>query len=414
MLWRSPLWMPLAWEVVTVQLSCLGLWLWQRYGGGAGLLLVGILGAINIPYYEEMARHIHWWSYTGSPMLLHTPWYIILGEFGIAIVLTLLARLLPGTGIMALLALGLVGGAGIFVCYALAYLGLLRMAALAVVCSLLASCDAAVFAIANAPARLSTVHLRSNLAYGDQQRQHLDVYAPPQAHGVPVVIFWYGGSWTSGDKSDYRFVGSALAESGFVAVLPDYRLYPTAIFPAFIEDGAQAVAWVEQHAEEFGGDHTRIVLMGHSAGAHLAAMLALAPAYLRGAGASGKDIVGLVGLSGPYVLDPDTTVLRTIFSSPFQPAQWQPVRYAAAHAPPALLLHGLDDHRVLPIQTRQLRDALISNEVSVEMELYEGLSHADTVAGFSVFERNRVPTLERIVRFVRRVTAPEPREAAAH
>lgn len=127
MLWRSPLWMPFAWEVVTVQLSCLGSWLWQRCGGGAGLLLVGILGAINIPYYEEMARHIHWWNYTGSPMLLHTPWYIILGEFGIAIVLTLLARLLPGRGIVPLLALGLLGGAGIFVCYALAYLAIARL-----------------------------------------------------------------------------------------------------------------------------------------------------------------------------------------------------------------------------------------------------------------------------------------------
>ena len=124
MLWRSPLWMPFAWEVVTVQLSYLGLWLWQRYGSGVGLLLVGVLGAINIPYYEEMARRIHWWSYSGSRMLLHTPWYIIVGEFGIAIVLTVLARLLPVRGTMPVIALGLVGGAGIFVCYALAYLAI--------------------------------------------------------------------------------------------------------------------------------------------------------------------------------------------------------------------------------------------------------------------------------------------------
>ena len=288
-----------------------------------------------------------------------------------------------------------------------------QIATLALVCLLLTGCDAAVFAIANAPARLSTVRCRADLAYGDQSRQHLDVYTPPNAKGLPVVIFWYGGSWTHGDKSNYRFVGSALAESGVVAVLPDYRLYPAATFPSFIKDGAQAVAWVEQHAEEFGGDHTLIVLMGHSAGAHMAAMLALAQTYLVAAGATGKDIVGFVGLSGPYVLDPDTEVLRTIFSSPYQPADWQPVRFAAAHAPPALLLHGLEDHRVLPLQTRQLRDALVFRGVSVEMELYEGVSHADTIAGFSVFERSRIPTLERVVRFVRGVTSPGVRTAAA-
>jgi hypothetical protein len=120
-LWRSPLWMPFAWEVVAVQLGYVGLRLWERYGGGLGLLLVGVLGAINIPYYEEMARRIHWWSYSGARMLSYTPWYIIWGEFGIAIVLTLLARQLRHRGMMAAIALGFAGGAGIFACYALAY-----------------------------------------------------------------------------------------------------------------------------------------------------------------------------------------------------------------------------------------------------------------------------------------------------
>jgi len=247
---------------------------------------------------------------------------------------------------------------------------------------------------------------------GEGPRQRLDVYAPPNAKGLPVVIFWYGGAWTHGDKSNYRFVGSALAESGFVAVLPDYRLYPAATFPRFIEDGARAVEWVERHAEELGGDHTRIVLMGHSAGAHLAALLALAPTYLTAVQATGEDIVGFIGLSGPYVLDPDTEVLRQIFSSPYQPSDWQPVRYATAWAPPALLLHGLEDHRVSVIQTRQLRDALASKGASVEMELYEGADHADTIAGFSVFERKRVPTLDRVVLFIRRVTSADMRTAA--
>lgn len=120
MLWRSPIWMPLAWEVVTVQFGYVGLRLWERFGA-RGLLLTGVLGAINIPYYEEMARRIHWWEYSGCRMVSYTPYYIILGEFGIAALIGLLAtRLRRGTWVTALLA-GITGGIGIFLCYAVAY-----------------------------------------------------------------------------------------------------------------------------------------------------------------------------------------------------------------------------------------------------------------------------------------------------
>ncbi len=120
MLWRSPLWMPFAWEVVAVQFGYIGLWLWQRFNGW-GLATAGILGAINIPYYEEMARRINWWEYSNCRMLSNTPYYIILGEFGIVILLAILAkRLLQGNWTIALLA-GITGGIGIFICYALAY-----------------------------------------------------------------------------------------------------------------------------------------------------------------------------------------------------------------------------------------------------------------------------------------------------
>lgn len=120
MLWRSPIWMPLAWEVVTVQFGYVGLRLWERFGV-RGLLLTGVLGAINIPYYEEMARRIHWWEYSGCRMVSYTPYYIILGEFGIAALLGLLAtRLRRGPWVTALLA-GITGGIGIFLCYAAAY-----------------------------------------------------------------------------------------------------------------------------------------------------------------------------------------------------------------------------------------------------------------------------------------------------
>jgi hypothetical protein len=120
MLWRSPVWMPIAWEIVVVQFGCLGLWLRDRFGG-AGLAAVGVLGAINISFYEEMAKRIHWWQYSGCRMISNTPYYIILGEFGIAIALTLLAKSLRHGNAAKTLSLGVAGGAAIFICYALAY-----------------------------------------------------------------------------------------------------------------------------------------------------------------------------------------------------------------------------------------------------------------------------------------------------
>ena len=120
MLWRSPIWMPFAWEVVAVQFGYVGLWLWNRFTG-RGLLAIGVLGAINIPYYEEMARRINWWEYGNCRMISYTPYYIILGEFGIAILLAVLSKhVIRGNWTTALLA-GIAGGAGIFICYALAY-----------------------------------------------------------------------------------------------------------------------------------------------------------------------------------------------------------------------------------------------------------------------------------------------------
>ena len=121
MIWRSPLWMPLAWEVVAVQFGCIGLRLWERFGK-TGLLMIGLLGAINIPFYEEMARRIHWWQYSGCRMISYTPWYIIVGEFGIALVFALLARILRRDSWRVAVVAGIAGGASIFVFYALAFL----------------------------------------------------------------------------------------------------------------------------------------------------------------------------------------------------------------------------------------------------------------------------------------------------
>jgi acetyl esterase/lipase len=269
---------------------------------------------------------------------------------------------------------------------------------------LLSGCSTTGFLFANAPTSFDRVDRHGDLPYGQGPRQHLDVYSPRQALNRPVVIFWYGGSWVKGRKSQYRFVGTTLAERGFVAVIPDYRLYPQVHFPAFDEDDARAVAWVEHHAQEFGGDPHHILLMGHSAGGHTAAFLAFNHEFLRSFGADPHDIVGLIGLSGTYVLVPESDEERATFPSPYTEKDWQPIRFVDADAPPTLLLHGMDDKEVLPQEAIDLRDVMLRDRLRVELHLYPHRGHGDTVASFAPVTRWRTPALKETLEFIGSVT----------
>lgn len=270
---------------------------------------------------------------------------------------------------------------------------------------LLSGCTSTQFLLANGPTEFDRVDRHADLPYGQDPRQHLDIYAPRQAAPQrPVVIFWYGGSWVKGNKAEYRFVGTTLAERGFVAVLPDYRLYPPVTFPAFDEDGARAVAWVEQHIQEFGGDPHHIVLMGHSAGGHTAAFLSFNHAFMEKYGADPGDISGLVGLSGTYVLVPETPVEHATFPPPYTEADWQPIRFVDARSPPTLLVHGTDDKEVFPQEAIQLRDEMLRQHLRVELHLYPHRGHGDTVASFAPIARWRTPALRDTIDFINSVT----------
>jgi acetyl esterase/lipase len=278
-----------------------------------------------------------------------------------------------------------------------------RLLAVMMTCHLLVGCRTSEFLVANAPNGFARVERHLDLPYGTNPRQRLDVIAPLHGTLRPVVIFWYGGSWAEGRKADYRYVGVALAERGIVAVIPDYRLYPEVTFPLFDEDGARAVAWVEHHVREYGGDPNHIVLMGHSAGGHTAAFLAFNHEFLRKFGADPHSIAGLVGLSGTYVFVPDSDMLRAAFPPPYTIRDWQPIRFVDSSAPPTLLLHGLADREVLPQEAIELRDALQRAHVTVDLELFKHRGHGDTVASFALATRWRTPALQDVVRFVRAV-----------
>jgi acetyl esterase/lipase len=280
---------------------------------------------------------------------------------------------------------------------------MMRLAVITVML-LLAGCKASWLAVANASSSLSQVSRHVDLAYGTDPRQRLDVYNPPHASMLPVVIFWYGGSWGEGSKKDYRFLGTTLAQQGFVAVLPDYRLYPQVTFPAFDEDAARAVHWVEEHVQEMGGDPRQIVLMGHSSGGHTASFLAYNHAFLTRYGADPRNIVGLVGLSGTYVLEPDPGVEQASFPPPYTKDDYQPIRFVDAQAPPTLLLHGADDKDVLPAEAIQLRDALEQVHVRVELHIYPHTGHGATVATFAPGAHWSTPALKQTTAFIHSLT----------
>ncbi|WP_241656649.1 alpha/beta hydrolase [Sphingomonas oligophenolica] len=234
----------------------------------------------------------------------------------------------------------------------------------------------------------------------------LDVYAPrrtaPGVNKRPVVIFFYGGSWSSGTRTGYAFVGRALAARGLVVVIPDYRLVPDVRYPAFIEDGAAAVRWTEAHAAEYGGDPTRIVLAGHSAGAYIAAMLAVDDRWL---GVARTPVRGFVGLAGPYDFAPfDVPASRAAFGDWPRPAETQPVSWAGRGDPPALILVGDDDHVVQPRNSEALAARLRAGGVPVELKYYPKVGHVGLVTSLAKPFRDRSPVLDDMAIFIDRVT----------
>lgn len=246
--------------------------------------------------------------------------------------------------------------------------------------------------------------LHEGLAYGGTPRQTLDVYVPKTPAppgGRTVVVFFYGGSWSGGERGTYKFVGEALASRGYVAVIPDYRVYPEAVYPVFVEDAAGAVKWAADHAADFGGDPQRIVLMGHSAGAHLAALVTLDPQFLRGVGLPRETVKGFVGLAGPYSFKPleyDST--RKVFGHLKDPEIVRPVLYAANPAPPILLLHGSDDTTVGPYNAEDLTAALQKGGNPVTHKVYKGVAHVGIILAMAAPFRSRAPTVDDAVAFI--------------
>ncbi len=248
----------------------------------------------------------------------------------------------------------------------------------------------------------STYRVKRDIAYGEGPRHRFDLYLPKLPRGpAPVVLFFYGGAFRAGRKSEYRVVGEALATKGIIVAVADYRIYPDARFPDFLEDGARALAAVHAGVAEFGGDPNRIFVAGHSAGAYITAMLAANPAYIRTAGGDPSFIRGAIAIAGRFHEFPmgGDAIFREIFKGPAR-TETRPATYIDGARPPMLLAAGsaespevLESHRLLAAHLRE-------HGSQVEERIYPGVGHMGIMLALAPGFRGRAPLREDIARFV--------------
>jgi acetyl esterase/lipase len=262
----------------------------------------------------------------------------------------------------------------------------------------------------------STYTFAGDIAYGTAPRERLDVYRPlngvrnPQpAAGYPVVVFFYGGSWNSGNRAMYKFVGEALAARGIVTVIADYRLYPEVRYPAFLRDNARAVAWAYKDIAQYGGNPQQLYIMGHSAGGYNVAMLALDPRWLEGVGMKPAMLAGWIGLAGPYDFLPITDRdVQPVFDYPNYPKGCMPIDYVHDTQVPRTFIGAAKvDSLVNPVRNSvQLADKLKADGVQVTLDLYKGVNHETLIGSFAKPLRWMSPVLHDVVAFVRQGGQP--------
>ena len=250
-----------------------------------------------------------------------------------------------------------------------------------------------------------------DIAFGTNARDKLDVYRPVSSASSgttvpkPVVVFFYGGAWDSGDKSGYLFVAEALTSRGYVVVIPNYRLYPEVTFPTYMDDAALALKWTFDNVAQYGGDPARVVVMGHSAGAQLAALVAYDGKYLQRSGIDKRRIKGVVSLAGPMDFLPLTEPkLEFIFPQEVRAAS-QPINFITGSEPPSLMLHGEKDTRVGIHNSRNIAARISERGGVVETTYYPEMGHIGILLALAAPLRNGKPVLDRVAKFIDERTA---------
>lgn len=243
---------------------------------------------------------------------------------------------------------------------------------------------------------------RRGIAYGAAPRQDLDLYLPRKGPARAIILFLYGGGWVSGARWYYPAFGRLFARRGLACAVPDYRLFPRARFPSFVEDGALAFKWVHDHADQLAAHDAPIFVMGHSAGAHISSLLALDPSYLQAHGLSPSAMRGVVALAGPLTMDPlKWPGVRDIFATSAEaPHRARPVKLARADAPPFLLLHGTRDRVVGSEASVNFANALNAAGTRAQAKIYPGIGHLGVLSSMLWGLRWRASVLKDIETFI--------------
>lgn len=255
--------------------------------------------------------------------------------------------------------------------------------------------------LANIPADFSKNKVITNIVYGDKPWQKLDIYTPEHHKGqkLPVVVFFYGGRWTDGNKSMYKFVGDKFADNQFIAVIADYSKYPHVKFPTFIQDAAKAIAWTDDHIEQYDGNRNELFVAGHSSGAHIGALVCADKRYLAAEGKSTQIIKGFAGLAGPYDFVPDEPDLKAMFGPPANYPQMQVPTFIDGTEPPMLLLWGASD-KIVGKQNMDLLATKIREKGGVvETEVFPDMGHIGIMANLTWLSSNQPSVMQTMVTF---------------
>ena len=243
-------------------------------------------------------------------------------------------------------------------------------------------------------------HLERDLAFHPDMAPRLDVYSPAEGEGHPVLIFVHGGSWQDYDKELFAPVAQRLLPEGMVVVIPDYTLHPGADYEQMTREVAAAISWTLENAAQYGGDPHRVVVSGHSAGAHLSALALLDPRFLEGLGHSSDEICAWIGLSGPYDIQAEydywvakgstPEVMVEVMGGQGNFNRASPVSHVRPDLPPSLIIHGDEDETVPATISMAFHEALQAAGAHSTLTIYDGAGHSDYLFAALTDEHARV------------------------
>lgn len=266
---------------------------------------------------------------------------------------------------------------------------------------LLSGCTSIGAQLANLPTHFDNINVKRDIVFDPENAQKIDIYLPPggMEKKYDVIVFFYGGRWSSGSKDGYAFVGSAFAKAGYVVAIPDYRKYPDVRFPTFAQDAAAAVAWVSNNIANYGGNPDHIFVTGHSSGAHIGALITADPQYLAAHDKQRDTIKAFAGLAGPYAFIPEEADLKDMFGPPEKYPLMQAPTFIDGNEPPMLLLWGMDDDVVGRFNLEKLANAIRKKNGCGQTRLYKDVDHVWIVGALSWLGQHKASVLDDITAF---------------